>query len=163
MLQRYSFEFRVSDGDLQIQLAHVRIFVRFKDCGQVFELDLILVGNNQSVLDHGDCDVLVQIKRVVLEYLDLADYLDFVRLQFYDLVPAVGRTYVAFDCLFEHEETAYQTQALKSFFAGAFKEQLTLFVPDLNQMRTILKALQFGISDFDDYGAVEVELICAAS
>jgi len=100
---------------------------------------------------------------VVLENFDLADYLDFVRLQFYDFVPAVGRTNVAFDFLFEHKETAYQTEALKSFFAGAFKEQLTLFVPDLNQMRTILKVLQFGISDFDDYGAVEVELICTAS
>lgn len=67
-----------------------------------------------------------------------------------------------FQYLFKDQEVAHQAQTLKVVWARAFEEKLTQFVPNLKQVRALLKLLQFRIGDFKDNRAVIVELVLAA-
>ena len=113
-------------------------------------------------MKYRDCNVLVLISRVFLLNFYHADNLDFVGLQFYYLVLAVNADHLIINQSFKDEEVSYLAHALKRCVARSFKQQLTLFVPNLNQKRAIVEFLQFRISDLEDYRAVEIKLVGAA-
>jgi hypothetical protein len=147
---------------LQIKLTLSRIFVNLEYIRQLYVFKFPPASNYKGVLKYRDCNVLVGISRVFLLNFYRADNLDFVGLQFYDLVPAVNANHLIIDRTFKDEEVSNLAHALKRCVARSFEQQLTLFVPNLNQKRAIVKFLQFRISDLEDYRTVEIKLVGAA-
>jgi hypothetical protein len=76
-------------------------------------------------------NVFVCLIWVVLLNFNGADNLHLLGLQFNDLVTAVNTDFFIFYLTFKGEEASLLAHARKRFVARSFKQQLTLFVPNL--------------------------------
>ena len=148
-------------AQLQIQFTLRRVLISLQEIREVFVLKLCLIGDDKGVVDNRDCDVLISIRWLIFDNFDLTDNLNLVRLQLDDLVQAVSSVQVIFFVhqLFTNKEVAHLTHRLKCFLERPFEEHLTLLVPDLEQVRAIVEALQFGISDLNEDRAVKVMFV----
>ena len=148
-------------AQLQIQFTLRRVLISLQEIREVFVLKLCLIGNDKGVVDNRDCDVLISIRWLIFDNFDLTDNLNLVRLQLDDLVQAVSSVQVIFFVhqLFTNKEVAHLTHRLKCFLERPFEEHLTLLVPDLEQVRAIVEALKFGISDLHEDRAVKVMFV----
>ena len=148
-------------AQLQIQFTLRRVLISLQEIREVFVLKLCLISDDKGVVDNRDCDVLISIRWLIFDNFDLTDNLNLVRLQLDDLVQAVSSVQVIFFVhqLFTNKEVAHLTHRLKCFLERPFEEHLTLLVPDLEQVRAIVEALQFGISDLNEDRAVKVMFV----
>jgi hypothetical protein len=161
LIQANPLELRVLQAQLQIKFILRRVLISLKEIREVFVLKLCFISYDKGVVDDRDCDVLISIRWLIFDNFDLTDNLNLVRLQLYDLIQAVSSIQIIFFVhqLFTNKEVAHLTHRLKRFLARPFEEHLTLIVPDLEQVRAIVKALQFGISDLHEDWTVKVMFV----